>query len=65
MIRLITGLFGITDPRKEKISIKMRGGKFIYAYIPNFNSIEAGMISQRLACYEIKLNGHPMERGLG
>jgi hypothetical protein len=52
-------------PIKEKIVLRVRGNKLIYVYCPESFAKQLPMIRQQIACYEIKLNGHPFNRGLG
>jgi len=50
---------------KEKIVLRVRGNKLIYAYCPQSFGEQLPMIRQQIACYEIKLNGCMLNRGLG
>lgn len=66
--RLVMRLFGKKQECKtEKITLTIKNGKLVCVYIPAHiatDPIRAAMARQEIACFEIKLNGHPLDNPL-
>lgn len=68
MIRYIKRLFKKENKPAEKIRLTVKNGRLVKAYYPAHivgDHLKHSIARQQIACYEIKLNGNPLFRGLG
>ena len=69
MIKWLMGLFKrkVVEEPQKKIRLTIKDGKLVGTSIPFsvFDKYHEAGVRQQIACYEIKLNGHYLNRGLG